>query len=1316
MASRIQNITALYVAAFGKKVSDVTKADLDPWMAFNDNVSLESINATMASQSTLVYPTSTEQFVKSTFLAVFGYTPAVTAATTAGFNYWINEIDTGSVSKTNLMIAFLNGASTGDRATIDAAIAPAVTNYEAGQQIYLTTAQDVLTGTDKNDTFTADIIGNIDSLQSGERLDGGAGTDTLYADLGTYANDVTSVRTTSIENFTVRAQSDNVTTGENNIVNTNTVVTVDAERMDGVNRYENNESRADLIIEDVRIDVAGGQVTKDITIAMVSTDAGDTDFGVYFDQHSLINAPAIAAGAGLQLKVMDITNAEATSEFLKKNPFDKVLFKFDGVDYVIVLDENYIRGTYDLLLAEINTKLGQTAGLETVTAKIDGTFTGTNSVTSTVVTGGQTIVLTTTSDKIFAEGGWAASGVLPSDAEFLALQDLATGSTSSYLITSTIILDDVGSKSNGGDLVIGGMSTGDTSSSKGVEQFDITVEKTSSLGNINSTNNSLQEVYIVNGTVKGDLIVNGNNNAAGATVTTATNELPGDTAQDNAYGFSDVKILNASTMTGKVNITAELTDAVVAKYETLMDTATDAAADNDNFVYTMGTSDDTFAMTISNANLASTGTTNREDFTLTVNGGNGNDSLYTIIGDGTGTNASNWYKNSVDNANLTVDGGAGNDTIQTSGAGNVKINAGLGNDTVYTNNDGLTAVGTNTAGVSVGAITQGAPTVFEQQTFVITGAAGAGGENITFTADAGGVATASVFAAPADATPTIDELGVLLAADIQANNAQISTAAYNAATDTVTVTYVTGAGVTAATITSAGAATFAAVSDNVVTYAAAVGESFTATFSASTAAGSITFDGETVAIASGLTATQVATAFSTGFTNTGVYNTDVDNGNGTVTFTDTANVDIADATAGSFTGDVVLAPTAAAATWAVNATNSVLTDLDSNPIIADAILYKAQLTVTLSGASVTGSTGVASAAAVALSEGFESTVTIGSTNYLAGQTEINQAIKAAINSDATLSKLLVAKDGPANTLVITSLIDGTFAATDLAISIAGPAAGTLTSSELAGINLANKDLLNTSNSADLADAAIVTLIGNSVTAMDAAGAYTTSNLVVAGTASNSVSDNIVTLGAGDDVVVLGTDGTSNDNLVFSGSFGNDTVVNFDDTAAGAALDTLDFTSYLNNVTSVSGSTTSQVKVSDDAIAGAVAGTNGAADEIIVMNDFAQTGAGATLEAWSAMTADNVLNSIKIDTDTTNDFGNLVDASMNVTDVGATYVGTTLKNILMIENDKNDGEYKVFELTATVDAGGTVDDYTAVTLVGTIDFGDTINGATVVVTA
>jgi len=210
----------------------------------------------------------------------------------------------------------------------------------------------------------------------------------------------------------------------------------------------------------------------------------------------------------------------------------------------------------------------------------------------------------------------------------------------------------------GGDLIIGGLSTGATSDSKGVERFDITVERTSELQEINSTNNTLEEMYIVNGVTRsGSLVIAGDTNT--------DNDLPGSQGDE---GINDVRIFDASAMRGSVSVDARLGDAVVAKYMTLTDDATNATADNIDFVYTGGAAADSFAIKLSDGNLAAAGTTTREDFTLLVNGGAGNDTILTSIRDTDGAGAlsvtgGNWYTNSTLNANLMVDGGSGNDTI-----------------------------------------------------------------------------------------------------------------------------------------------------------------------------------------------------------------------------------------------------------------------------------------------------------------------------------------------------------------------------------------------------------------------------------------------------------------------------------------------------------------------------------------------------------------------------------------------------------------------------------------------------------------------------
>lgn len=1063
MATRTESIASLYATTSGKRASDITKSDLDHWVNLGSNISLEAINASMLAMSgAVVYPTSAKALVNSTFHAVFGYAPDTTSA---GFAYWVNEISTGSVARDTLAIALLNGAADADTAKAIAIVADAVSNFSAGQTYSLTTGVDNIMGTVQNDTIKGHIFNNADSAQSGDMINGGAGTDKLMVDMGSSSAFAVTLDTTSVEEFAVRAESDNTSDQSQNNIDASTVaVNIDAERMVGTNKYESNNSRADLVIEDVRIEST--QITKDITIAMVQTDPGNVDMGVYFDQHSLLNAPAVVAGAGLDLKVMDIFNAKDTGDYLLKNPYNKVIFNLGDTQYVVKIDDAYIRGTYAQLLTGVTLAINATAGLESVTAAITGTFTGSDSRDNSTVTGGQTITLTTNDARAFTLGGWATDALVPANSSVLALQALHEGSASTFLVTSTILLDDVGRGSQGGDLIVGGLSTGDTSSSKGVQQFDITVERSSQLQEIQSTNNTLQEVYIKNGVTKGNLTVVGQ--VAGTTG--ATSNLPGSDA--NTAGFTDVRVVDASAMTGSVNINAELTSNVTAKYMNLKDTATNQAADNVTFNYALGSNNDTLNLTMSSANLAAAGTTAREDFKLTVSGNAGNDKITTLIE--TAATGTNWYANSKMNANMTIDGGAGNDTITTSGAGDMIILAGTGDDTVYSDNTGTKA------------------------------------------------------------------------------------------------------------------------------------------------------------------------------------------------------------------------------TWAINSVAAGTTDLLSIAPVKG-LLYKAQLTVTYSGPD---GNSVTNGAASNLINGFEKTVTLGTTDYVASQAQANQAIKDAINNDSVLNKLLVVNDGPSNTIVVTSLVDGVHAANDIQISVAATTLTGLNATELTGIQTAY-ELLNSSSTigtltqANL-DAYAAVLATSSVAKVDALGTNS----------ANEGSDNHINLGSGNDVAVLSTDALSNEIIVVTGfDQGTDTIVNFEYTTANAGHDSLDFTSYLANKVTASGSANSQVTATSTQHYADLAGAatiSADANDVVILNNFTST---VTTETFSALNAASLLSAVQ---NNTKSYGTISDADLNVDntqDSGSALVGTSMNQVVMVENGANDGQYKVFQLTSS----STTLDFTAASYIGTLDFGHTLDG-------
>jgi len=387
-----------------------------------------------------------------------------------------------------------------------------------------------------------------------------------------------------------------------------------------------------------------------------------------------------------------------------------------------------------------------------------------------------------------------------------------------------------------------------------------------------------------------------------------------------------------------------------------------------------------------------------------------------------------------------------------------------------------------------------------------------------------------------------------------------------------------------------------------------------------------------------------------------------------------------------------------------------LTDMVATGSADSAFLLGSTITVTLSGAALAlAGAGVIAGAAVPTTNGFESTVTVDTVNGVGTQYSINQAIKEAINSDAVLSKLLVATDGAADTLVITSLVDGEMGQTDLDIDLTALDFTTLTGSALTTAQSNFETFMN--DSTDTLDQAALNA-GQDVYATSA-GAIATGNLddllITATVGSNSAteSDNTINLGADNDVAVLGTDVDSNDTLVFSGSFGTDTIFNFED-AATTAQDALDFTAYLGGLETLPGSTStvSQTVVATGATVTATVAANTVVDtnEVIVITDFTAT----LTDTWAGLTGSTLLAAI-VDTNVgASNYGDITATTLDVNETNGRLVGTTLNTVVMIENEQNLGEYKVFSLTSTdATTAGAEGEFTAATLVGTVDFGNSI---------
>ncbi len=597
---------------------------------------------------------------------------------------------------------------------------------------------DDLTGTAGDDNFHAES----GTFTSGDKINGGAGNDTL-----TFINEefdvAVNARVTGVENFIVTNQvNDNNNGSNNNIDNFNQDVEIDAGRMLGTTRWENYDSRADVIIEDAR-DIesndndtqdSDGTFTGDQTVAMVSTDPGNVDYAVYFDDPQATsnnndsifievidqnNSSAFSAAAITATTPGNLTDAQLT----------QFKFVYNGEEVTVMVpgtDHFGPTATYTDLVTAIQ------AGLD-ATELADGTFVGAD-ITAELSSAfdenigddnagegtnanvfGLRVVLSSASNAELGDAGAGDITVISSNDPADTAQSITTlPNVTEELIRVNAILDDVGKGSTGGDLLIGAMSTGrqdgsqGTSDSQGIQQFDIMVDRDSNVQTINSTNNALEVVNITNGdnnrdsntTAIGDLVVRGRSPNDG----TSDNVFPGAEPQHNSFGFDDVRVLNASAMVGSVDLTANLTSSIIEKYLMVEDTQGNGNADDITFDYDLGTNNDALFVKIDDDAAGLAGTGGREDFVMTVDGNAGNDEITTMVGnavkalDGQGrdyynvnTGDTTWYANQTarDSASFEVNGGSGDDTIWTYGAGNNTIRDGSGSDAVYADNSGV---------------------------------------------------------------------------------------------------------------------------------------------------------------------------------------------------------------------------------------------------------------------------------------------------------------------------------------------------------------------------------------------------------------------------------------------------------------------------------------------------------------------------------------------------------------------------------------------------------------------------------------------------
>lgn len=794
MASR-EFLTQAYLAYFGRPVDF---GGLQYWASKSEDEIIAGFSASNESKALYGADFGVQQ-INAIYNTLFGRD-----AEPAGLTYWLNKVYSGELAPLEVALGIMEGAANADKvaienklaasemftdsldttaeilayngaaasqaarsflfgitatpatqAAVDAALQAIVSGGTGSvNTISLTVGQDILSGTGGTDVFKANVAQNqngyqVNTLGSGDELNGGAGYDTLNAKItsGAFAGGSWSMpiqpETNSVELIKLQAVLADVP-GVDRDEEVNDHVYVNAKDMVGVKKIASNYSDADLTI--MNLTSKGNSHVSEMTVGMEYTGNADhkweeSDFSVYFDQDYL-TTQRLLSRPSVDIRVMnedgyDETNAARPLEGVV---FRELTFTLNGVRYDLqqYLNED-LQGagdeitTYAELLAAVKEALVELkaanpndAALQTVEADLGPIFHADRNPDTLVLREGVSIRL---SVEGLTNGEENALVVEATDLELIRAPLSTVENNNRYeradneppsedaILSIKVDLEKVGLAGDGGELVIGSMNKGDddnewnavnttTDTVSGIQEFQVTVhgtnDKSSSLSGLRSTNNQLQNVIVASAggsDTKGgwaDLTI-GNSNTDGTLGTLGGNEA----------ALKDVRVFDASALKGDLELHAALTAEVTAKYLNLVDAAPNLPAeDNVAFEYTGGVGNDFIGLVMSpnNFHAAGSGVT-REDWSLTVDGGNGNDELVLRIdapGDTTTGNTSEeraaWYSNQKlmqaekTWAQIAVIGGEGNDTVRTLGSGDYAINLGAGDDTAYLDNTGDRAV------------------------------------------------------------------------------------------------------------------------------------------------------------------------------------------------------------------------------------------------------------------------------------------------------------------------------------------------------------------------------------------------------------------------------------------------------------------------------------------------------------------------------------------------------------------------------------------------------------------------------------------------
>lgn len=490
----------------------------------------------------------------------------------------------------------------------------------------LTTDRDVLAGTAGDDVFSAPIVQNqfgavTNTFESGDVLDGGAGRNILEADLTAVVSGLLpigpaiSATTANIQEVYLRYQFPITDFASNE----NGAATIDAQKMVGVEQWWSDNSRNDIVIEDVR------SAPQNTTFGFSDSDP-NVSYAALFSPEAL-QGFVDEVNSALVITLVDVSDP---AQQLNRIDVTSLTFNFNGTDYTLESAAITAADTYAELAAAIQAELDGTPALAGLVATVDST-----SLANTVV------VINDPAGGVFGPG---SSVAFENNTGGLVAQGVEPGLPVEVvdLITTDIVLDNVGRGSEGGAMVVGGMST-----RGGVEVFNVVVDRDSWLETLTSTNNALQEIYVTSDAGSDGYLYLGQGQESADGLNTSQ-RIP--TTTDNRLGFgviapdfgpagiSDVRVFDSTMFNGDLKLAADLTEAVIDKY--LAD-----VTDPVQFNYTFGDG-------VNNLHLELEEVVAHDlDFRLSIMGGDSADRF-------------NFTDASSTKSNISVNGGLGDNIVE----------------------------------------------------------------------------------------------------------------------------------------------------------------------------------------------------------------------------------------------------------------------------------------------------------------------------------------------------------------------------------------------------------------------------------------------------------------------------------------------------------------------------------------------------------------------------------------------------------------------------------------------------------------------------